>query len=138
MRRGFTILELMIAVSMLTIVSATFLGVASTVHREDRHSAAYAQDLAGLRRAVQLVERELREVQSLEDLDIRLDGDVLYRGETAIAHRIGTFDVDVDVKREQSRLAHVRIGLAPRSDAPNRRDATLDLFVRMRGSGGAK
>ena len=136
MRRGFTLLELMVAVSMLTIVGATFLGVARTVHREDRHSAAYAQDLAGLRRAVQLVERDLREAQSLEDLDMRLDDGVLYRGEKAIAHRIGTFDVDV--KREQSQLAHVRIGLAPRSDAPNRRDATLDLFVRMRGSGGAK
>lgn len=132
--RGFTILELMIVVSMLTVVGATFLGAATTIHREERHSAAYAQDLAGLRRAVQLVEHDLRDAGTTQDVDYRLEDGVLRRGDTPIARNIALFDVSA----ASDGLARVRIGLAPRSDAPNRREATLDLVVRMRGKGGAR
>ena len=132
--RGFTLLELMVVVCMLTVVFATMGGVAATIHREERHAAAYAQDLANLRRAVQLVERELRAADSTGDLDVRLEDGVLYQGATVIARHIGVFEVEP----ESDSLARVRIGLAPRSDAPNRRDATLDLVVRLRGAGGGR
>ena len=132
--RGFTLIELMIAVCMLTVVFATMGSVGATIHREERHCAAYAQDLANLRRAVRLVERELRAAASTGDLDVRLDDGVLYQGGTVIARHIGVFEVEA----QDDALARVRIGLAPRSDAPSRRDATLDLVVRMRGPGGAR
>lgn len=136
MRRsgGFTLLELMVVVCMMTVVLATMGGVGATIHREERHCAAYAQDLANLRRAVRLVERELRAADSAGDLDVRLDDGVLYQGGTVIARHIGVFEIEP----AGDALARVRIGLAPRSDAPNRRDATLDLIVRMRGPAGAR
>jgi len=132
--RGFTLVELMVAVSVLGVVLATMGGVAATLHREERTSNAYVEDLAGLRRAVRAVEADLRLAATTDDLDVRLEGGVLYRGGSVLARNVALFEV----AEAGDGLARVRIGLGRRSDAPHRRDAVLDLRVRLRGKGGAR
>jgi hypothetical protein len=130
MRRqaGFSLYELMIVTALLVTVTGTIAGITHAVHRADRVSAAYVEDLAGLRRAVATVERDLRVARSLSDLHYVLDLDMLKRGDDVVARRIGTFEL-----KEEDGIATARIGLLPRAEAPTRA-ATIVTSVRLGGS----
>jgi prepilin-type N-terminal cleavage/methylation domain-containing protein len=123
---GFTLIEVLIVVTLMVAVTGTFGAVAGTIHARDRTTAAYAEDLAGLRRAVRTLRSDLRAARSTADLDWHLEGGVLRRGSRVIARHIAAFGV-----RARGSLAQVRIALAPRSDAPTRREAILDFAVHM-------
>lgn len=125
--KGFSLYELMIVVAVLVTLTATLAGIAHAVHRADRVSAAYVEDLAGLRRAVASVERDLRAARSLEDLRYVLDLDMLKRGETLVARRIGTFEL-----LQEGEVVTARIGLLPRAEAPTR-GAVVVTSVRLGG-----
>jgi len=129
MRRdaGFSLYELMIVVAVLGVMTGAIAGLTHAVHRADRVSAAYVEDLAGLRRAVTSVERDLRAARSVKDLDYVLDLDMLKRGETILARRIGTFELVQD-----GDVVTATIGLLPRADAPTR-EAVVVTSVRLGG-----
>jgi prepilin-type N-terminal cleavage/methylation domain-containing protein len=124
---GFSLYELMIVVAVLGTVVGTIAGITHAVHRADRVSAAYVEDLAGLRRAVVSVERDLRAARSLADLQYVLDLDVLKRGEAVVARRIGTFEIVQD-----GEVVTARIGLLPRAEAATR-EAVVETSVRLGG-----
>ncbi len=124
---GFSLYELMIVVAVLVTLTAAVAGITHAVHRADRVSAAYVEDLAGLRRAVTSVERDLRAARSLEDLRYVLDLDMLKRGEAVVARRIGTFEL-----LQEGDVVTARIGLLPRAEAPTRA-AVVVTAVRLGG-----
>lgn len=123
---GFTLYEMMIGVIVGSVVIGIGAGLAATVRREDRAASAYEQDLRELERAVVAVEEDLRAASAAEDLEYRLDGDRLFRGERIVARRIAAFDVEAE-----GTLAHVRLRLASRNAVPNRSE--ISFTVRMRG-----
>jgi len=128
MRRvaGFSLQEVMIVTTLLGLVSATVAGLAAGLHRTDRVTAAYVEDLAGLRRAVAAVERDLREAQSIAELHYELADDMLWRDGVVMARRIGRFEVT-----EEHGVATARIGLLPRAEAATR-EAVITTSVRLR------
>jgi type II secretory pathway component PulJ len=132
MRReaGFSLQELMIVTGVLVSVMAAVGGLAHALHRADRVSAAYAEDLAGLRRAVTSVEHDLREARSVAELAYELDGDLLRRDGRVVARRIALFEV-----LAEGRVATARIGLRPRAEAATRA-AVVTTCVRLRGAEG--
>jgi hypothetical protein len=117
----------MVVVAVLVTVVATVGGLAQALHRADRVSAAYAEDLAGLRRAVTSVERDLRAARSVGELAYELDGDMLRREGRVVARRIALFEV-----AEENGVATARIGLRARAEAATRA-AVVTTSVRMRG-----
>lgn len=130
--RGFSLLELMIVTAVIALVSATLAGVASTLHRTDRVTAAYVEDLAQLRRAIRAVERDLRASRDVVyhrvgDIFYRLDDGRLLRDEQVVARRIGLFEM----VREDN-LVTVRIGLQPRAHVPALRQPVVTTRVRLR------
>lgn len=129
MRReaGYSFYELMVVTALLVTVTGTIAGITHAVHKADRVSAAYVEDLAGLRRAVAAVERDLREARSVEDLDYVLDLDMLKRGDIVLARRIGTFELTQD-----GAVVTARIGLVPRAESPTR-EAVVVTSVRLGG-----
>jgi len=129
---GFTLQEVMIVTTLLGLVSATVAGLAAGLHRTDRVTAAYVEDLAGLRRAVAAVERDLREARSIAELRYELADDVLWRDRVVLARRIARFDVT-----EENGVATARVGLLPRAEAATR-EAVITTSVRLRRGEGAR
>jgi hypothetical protein len=115
----------MIVTAVLGGLAATLAGITHAVHRAERVSAAYVEDLAGLRRAVALVERDLRAARSVEDLRYTLESGVLERDGAAVA-RIGAFEVT-----QEGAVATAWIGLLPRAEAATR-PAVVTTSVRLR------
>jgi hypothetical protein len=122
----------MVVVGVLAAVMATLAGLAHALHRADRTSAAYVQDLEGLRRAVVSVEGDLRAARSVDELRYRLVGDALKRDGRIVARRIARFELT-----QEGALATARIGLLPRTEAATRA-AVVTTRVRMRGAEGAR
>jgi len=130
--RGFTLIELMVAtvaIGAMVMVAASLIG---TTRRTEQFSKEYTGDLAGLRRAVRVIESDLRAAEDVEDLEVRLDGDRLVRGDRVLAENIADFAVT-----REGALAHVRIRLGSRSSASSRR-GDLAFAVRMRNAGGPR
>jgi prepilin-type N-terminal cleavage/methylation domain-containing protein len=125
---GFSLYELMIVTAVMGGVAAAIAGVTHAVHKADRASAAYAQDLAELRRAVVAVERDLRAAASFEELRYGLDGGVLTREGRVVARRIGGFRLE-----REGPLVTARIELLPRAEVPTR-TAEVATTVRLRGT----
>ncbi len=63
---GFTLIELKVVIVVVALLYAVGAAFAVGVKRADRFSAAYTQDLSGLRKAVARVERDLRGAQTVE------------------------------------------------------------------------
>ena len=130
MRReaGFSLYELMIVTAVMGVVAAAIAGVTHAVHRADRVSAAYAEDLAELRRAVVAVERDVRAAASVEELRYALDDGVLTRDGRPVARRIGSFELT-----REGAVVTARIALLPRVEAATR-TAVVETSVRLRGT----
>jgi prepilin-type N-terminal cleavage/methylation domain-containing protein len=124
---GFSLYELMIVTAVLGGVAAALAGITHAVHRADRASAAYVEDLTELRRAVAAVERDLRAAGSVADLRYALDAGMLRRDGQVVARRIGTFEVT-----QEGAVATARIGLLPRAEVATR-SAVVSTSVRLRG-----
>lgn len=134
MRRaaGFTLQEVMIVTTLLGLVAGTVAALTGGLHRADRVTAAYVEDLAGLRRAVVAVERDLRGARSIADLRYELADDVLWRDRVVLARRIARFEVT-----EENGVATARVGLLPRAEAATR-EAVIMTSVRLRAEEGAR
>lgn len=130
MRReaGFCLYELMIVTAVLVTVTGALAGITHAVHRADRVSAAYVEDLTELRRAVVAIERDLRAARSIDDLRYALDGGALKRDGQIVARRIGMFELT-----QEGAVATARIGLLPRAEVATR-SATVSTSVRLRGA----
>ena len=131
--RGFTLIELVVATATLAAVGGTFLTVASTLHREERLAAACAGDVQDLTRAVRALEDAVRAARRPEDVDARLVGTDLHLGEVRLARNVASFSLTW-----AGRLATIRLALGPRSDAPHRREAALELVVLRRPPEGVR
>lgn len=133
MRRqaGFTLLELMIYIAVFAVFSTAIAGVAHSIHKSDRFSAAYVRDVGGLRRALRLVENDLRHAKSPDELDYELEDGVLSRDGKAIARNIALFDLEAD-----GRLVTVTIALGQRADVPPARRPAITTRVRLRRRAG--
>lgn len=127
-QRGFTINELMVTLATMLVMMGTVGGIGMSMHQRNRTTAAYAEDLSGLRRAARHLQEDLRGASSLTDVAYRLEDGALLRGDRSILRNVASFALTAE-----DGLARVRIQLAPRSDAPTRREAVLDFRVRMRG-----
>jgi prepilin-type N-terminal cleavage/methylation domain-containing protein len=130
--RGFSLLELMIVTAVIALVAASLAGVASTLHRTDRVTASYVDDLGQLRRAVRTVERDLRNSREviyhrIDEVFYRLDNGRLLRDDEVVARRIGLFEM----VREDD-LVTVRVGLQPRAHVPAMRRPVVTTRVRLR------
>ncbi len=130
--RGFTLIELMIATVVIGAMVMVATGLVLSIGDTERFSKDYTGDLAGLRRAVRIIESDLRVAAAIEDLDVRLEGDRLVRGDRVLARNI----VDYSVTR-QGDLARVRIRLGSRTSSERRR-GDLSFTVRMRNAGGPR
>lgn len=130
---GLTLIELMIAMVATAGAIGAAAAIVSTVVREERVSAAYARDLDGLRRAVTALEVDLRGAGSLDDVDWRLDGDRLLRGDETVARRIAEFELTAD-----GGLARAAIAPAPRGGGAPRPAGRILLTVRMRNAGSGR
>ena len=131
--RGFTLNELMISLVVILVTMGTVGGIAMSMHQRERTTAAYAEDLGGLRRAVARLQEDLSRASALDDVAYRLEGGVLLRAGEPLLRNVASFALTAD-----GSLARVRLQLAPRSDAPTRREAVLDFRVRLRGPKGGE
>ncbi len=132
--RGFTLLELMIVTAVLAMIAASLGGVASALHRTDRVTAAYVEDLAQLRGAVRAVERDLRAAREVihhrvDDAYYRLDAGRLLRDDQVIARHIGLFEMT-----REGNLVTVRLGLEARAHVPAMRRPVVATCVRLRNT----
>ena len=100
MRReaGFTLYELLVVTAMVVVTSGTMAGVAWTMHRTERHTAAYVADIHGLRRAVRVLDEDLRgaahvEGHVVDGVRYRLEEGCLLRGERVLARNIAAFSM---------------------------------------------
>jgi len=140
MRReaGFSLAELMIVTVLLVIVTGTLAAVARTIHLTDRQSAAYVDDLDGLRRAMRALERDLRAARHANEIFVddtswtHVNGN-LWRNQALVARRVETFEI-----RVERGVATVRLALAPRADVPAARRPVLETRVRLRGAEAAR
>lgn len=130
--RGFTIVELMIAASAFGAVVLVATGLVGSIRATERFSTEYGGDLHGLRRAVRVIEADLRAAADVADLDVRLDGDRLVRGDRTLARNVSEFEVVRD-----GSLARVRIALGSRSSSPRKR-GELTFTVRLRNAEGPR
>jgi len=96
-----------------------------TLHRSERLTRAYTDDVSGLRRAVRAIEADLRadrgDTCRLDD-----DGNLL-RGEFVLARRIERFDVE-----REGNLWVARIGMLPRRETGAARRPLITIRVRPR------
>ncbi|MDJ0976013.1 MAG: hypothetical protein QNJ98_16260, partial [Planctomycetota bacterium] len=129
---GFTLLEVMITVVLMTSVGAALHSVGTTIRDRDQLSSAYAQDLSGLHRATRKLEADLRHDAAVARAVWRLDGTTLRRGDEVVARNIDAFEIT-----QRGALSTVTVRLAPRVKAPGRREAVVRFAVRERPKGGA-
>ena len=131
--RGFTLIELMVVTATMVSVGGTFLTVAATLHREERLSAACAEDVREVTRALQAIEDAVRAARRPEDVDAELVGKELRVGGRPVARNVASFQV-----AWRDRRATVRLVLGARSDAPHRREAVLETVVYRRPHEGSR
>jgi type II secretion system protein J len=131
-QRGFTLIELLVVLAALGGVVAAASGVVLSIRSTERFSREYAGDLAGLRRAVRIVEADLRAAADPEEIDVRLEGDRLVRDGRVLARNVAAFEVSRD-----GPLAHVRLALGSRCEAPRKR-GELAFTVRLRNAEGER
>lgn len=129
---GFTLIELLITVVLMTSVGAALHTVGTTIHSRDRLSSAYAQDLSGLHRATQRLEADLRHDAEVARAIWRLDDTTLRRGDEVVARNVDSFEIT-----QRGALSTVTLRLAPRVQAPGRREAVVRFAVCERRNGGA-
>ena len=130
--RGFSLLELMIVTAVIALIAASLGGVASALHRTDRVTAAYVEDLGQLRGGLRAIERDLRASREViyhrvDDVYYRLDRGRLLRDDRVVARNIGLFEM----KREGD-LVTVRLGLQSRAHVPAMRRPVVTSCVRLR------
>jgi len=127
MRRqaGYSLAELMIVTAVLVGVTGTLAAVGHSLHRADRVSAAYVDDISDLRRAVRTIERDAR-AGRLGSVTYTRDGARLLRNDRLLADNIGTFEID-----DAGDVVVVRIGLKPRA-ATGARRPVIETRVRVR------
>lgn len=124
MRRGFTLMELMIVIALFAGVTAISTALVVSLRRSEQISGAYVEDITRLRRVVRIVERDLRRG---DDPDYRLEQGVLYRDDAIVAHRIAEFDL-----RAEGALNVARVSLVRRSEVPDAKRPTVVVRVRRR------
>jgi prepilin-type N-terminal cleavage/methylation domain-containing protein len=130
--RGFSLIELMIVTAVLAVVTASLGGIASVLHRTDRQTAAYVEDLGELRRALHSLERDLRGAREvfyhrIDDVYYRLDGDRLLRDDAVVARNVALFEMS-----REGEIVTVRLGLRARAHVPAMRRPVVTTRVRPR------
>jgi hypothetical protein len=131
--RGFTLIELVVVTATMVSVGGTFLTVASTLHREERLSAACAEDVREVTLAARALEDAVHRARRPEDVDAELVGRELRVDGRRVARNVAAFSI-----AWRDRRASIRLVLAPRSDAPHRREAALELVVFRRPHEGSR
>lgn len=140
-QRGWTLIELMGSLSLIGTVCVVVGGLALQAEHTRDLGAAYASDIAGSRRALDAVERDLRAAHDVRvaanslvaqtdagDVVWKLEGTSLRRGDEVLARNVATFDA----KRDGD-VVEVSLALGRRSPVA-KRTAAVTTSVRMRAS----
>jgi hypothetical protein len=129
-RSGLTLAELMVTVAVIGTFFLVVSGLVLAIRDTEEVTRTYGRELSELRRAVRVIESDLRTATDVDDLDVRLDGGCLVRGDRVLARNVSVFEVTRD-----GPLARVRIGLG--AGSPGRR-GDLAFSVRLRYAGGPR
>ena len=149
-QRGFTMIELMIAVAVLAVFSSVALSLGVQARREHRMVHGYQCDVLQCREALRSIERDLRSARQVAKVD---DEFVLTVGDQQIVYRVCGGELQVQRERALRVLAHcvasmevsvqdelvtVVLELRPRADLGPRRHARVSTCVAMRNAGGKR
>ena len=135
---GVTLIELMVATSLLVVIAGIAATALHSSHRDDAVAQNYADDLRRLRSALDAVVLDVRSARdvAVEDDVLVVDGvmwelrgDVLVRDDEDIARGIARFDVEAEAG------GVVRAGIAPVARAAGARSPTLETRVFPRAGG---
>ncbi len=144
--RGHSMVELMIATTLLASFFAVVTSFGAQSRRSDRLAAAYVEDLTQCRRALESLEGDIRQARRVEYsgdalrvylpeevVDYRLRDGALTRTlggrTTVVARRIGGLKAMQD-----GRLVKLRVAIQPRATNPVR-EATVHSTVYLRNGG---
>jgi prepilin-type N-terminal cleavage/methylation domain-containing protein len=114
--RGFTLLELMVAMGMLAFAAASVAGVVHQIRSEEKIARDYTDDLEGLRSALRTIESDLLSATKIEGAVIDSvpyaldDNNRLLRDGEVVAESVGSFSI-----RQRMDFVTVRISPAPRA-----------------------
>ena len=105
-------------------VAAIAAGFTTTMHESEKRTRAYVEEIGGLRRAVRVLEADLRAGSAA---GWRLDEEgMLRRGDVVVARGVGLFEV-----RREGALFVARVGLRARRET-GARHPVVTLRVRPR------
>ena len=141
---GFTLIELMVVATVLSIFMVTTLSFTARQRAADRQHALYTQDLLATRAALARIVTDLRCATATESgpsgIIIRTqDGIIRYsieagqliRASGTSRQRIATCIRHLTC-RQQGAIAHVRLVLAPRTPASRNREPAIQTSVALR------
>ena len=141
---GFTLIELMIVVSVLTIFMVTTLSYAVRQRAADHQHALYSRDLLATRAAMARIVTDLRGATATASapsgiiihthqgiIRYGIEAGQLVRTSGASRQCIATCVRNLSC-RQQGAVAHVRLVLTPRSPASGSREAAIQTSVALR------
>jgi prepilin-type N-terminal cleavage/methylation domain-containing protein len=124
MNRGFTLIELGVALILVAGVVGISTGMIVTLRKSEQKTRVYTDDINGLRRAVRTIEMDLRAGRG--DTCQLVEGKLM-RGETLLASHIERFEVN-----REGTVWVARIGMKPRSRTGQVKTPVITLRVRPR------
>lgn len=144
--RGHTLIELMIASILIGSFFALLSPLAAQLHRSDRVAAAYVEDLTRCRRALRVLEADIRQARGVENradllrvyhpdgvIEYGLDRGTLTRsvqGRSAVvSRRIGALEAFGN-----GRLVRLKVAVQARAATPGR-EAVVETTIYMRNGG---
>ena len=142
---GFTLIEVMAAIGLLGVFTATAIGLSTQLFSSYRMVDGYSDDLLGCQRTLRTFRSDVvaaRDVQPQADgvKIVATDHEIVYRlrdgrltrtarsVEQLLSSNLKSFEVSTE-----GELVRLHLELGPRARVEHRRRATLATAVRLRG-----
>ena len=144
-QRGFTVFELMCAVSLFAVICSTMISIEGRIARHEKVARRYVSDLAECRRALRHLEQDLRAAGRVDPIasGVRIHADATtteYTLENGVLRRARDGQVRTVGRRiaafeavQNGRRVDVRVMLQHRSKRRNTNEAAIYTSVFLRG-----